>query len=56
MVLFCYFFILCIICNKLSRWRKGCRHKVVRERPMEERTPAQGSPGTSDGGKDASTR
>jgi hypothetical protein len=49
-MVFFFFFFKCIICNKLSRWRTGRRHKVVREHPMEERTPAQDSLGTSDRG------
>jgi hypothetical protein len=29
---------------------EGCRHKVLQERLVEERTPVQGTRGTSNGG------
>jgi hypothetical protein len=32
------------------RWMEGHRHKVLQECLVEERTPAQGTPGTSNGG------
>jgi hypothetical protein len=33
------------------RWMKGRWHKVLHERLVEERMPAQGTPGMSDGAK-----
>ncbi|KAE8100147.1 hypothetical protein FH972_018072 [Carpinus fangiana] len=38
------------------RWMEGCRHKVLQERLVEDRTLAQGTLGTSDGDEDAGTR
>jgi hypothetical protein len=35
---------------------EGCRHKVFQERPLDGRTPAQGTPRMSGGGEDAGTR